>query len=80
MSSVVIVVLSIVTVCVICTLVAVAIVFLRRYSRTRGDYYTQVTFCESMSSADTNVVELEHICSLRYQNKLYLTLRYTGYF
>jgi len=41
MSSVVIVVLSIVTVCVICTLVAAAIVFLRRYSRTRGDYYTQ---------------------------------------
>jgi len=41
MSNIVIVFISIVTACVICTLVAVAILFLRRYSRTRGDYYTQ---------------------------------------
>ena len=37
-----IVVISIVTICVVCTLVAAAILFLRKYSSTRGDYYTQV--------------------------------------
>jgi len=41
MSQIVIVIISIVTICVVCTLVAAAILFLRKYSSTRGDYYTQ---------------------------------------
>ena len=42
MAQIVIVIISIVTICVVCTLVAAAILFLRKYSSTRGDYYTQV--------------------------------------